>query len=179
MVRQAPVRFGLWLYPRHAVEYHDRAVEHAQATVHFDREVDVSGCVDDIDLIAVPFGRHRGALDRDAALTLLFEVVGGGAGFAVFGVVHLDDLVLFAGVVEDPLGGRRLTRIDVRDDADVAIKLERLLSGHNFALLKVLAKPGRWDGGEPEGLKLRHALKIERGMYMGTSIRIKNFCRHR
>jgi hypothetical protein len=63
----------------------------------------------------------------------------------------------------------------VRDDPDVAIKLERLLSGHNFALLKVLAKPRRWDGEEPEGLKPRRALKIERGMYMGTSIRIKNF----
>ena len=58
LVREAPVRFRLRLDTGHAVEYDDGAVEHAQAAVHFDREVDVSGRVDDVDLIAVPLGRR-------------------------------------------------------------------------------------------------------------------------
>jgi hypothetical protein len=38
--------------------------------------------------------------------------------------VDLAHLVEAPGVEEDPLGGRRLTRIDVRDDPDVAEPLE-------------------------------------------------------
>ena len=79
LVGEAPVRFRLRLHAGHAVEYDHRAVEHAQAAVHLDREVDVSRGVDDVDLVALPLGRDRRALDRDAALALLLEVVGGGA----------------------------------------------------------------------------------------------------
>jgi hypothetical protein len=130
LVREAPVGLGLRLDAGDAVEHDDRAVEHAEAAVHFDREVDVSGGVDQVDLIALPLGRHGSALNRDATLPLLLQVVGGGAGLAVLGVVHLDDLVLLAGVVEHPFGGRGLTGIDVRDDADIAVELERFLSSH-------------------------------------------------
>ena len=134
LVREAPVRLGLRLDAGHAVEHDDRAVEHAQAAVHLDREVDVAGRVDHVDLIALPLGRDGGALDRDAALAFLLEVVGRGAGLAVLGVVHLDDLVLLAGVIEHALGGRGLARVDVGDDADVAVELERLLPGHNLVV---------------------------------------------
>ena len=137
LVREAPVRLGLRLDAGDAIEYDDRAVEHAQAAVHFDREVDVSGRVDDVDLEAFPLGGYRGALNRDAAFTFLLEVVRGRAGFAVLRVVHLDDLVLLAGVIQDALGGRRLARVDVRDDADVAVQLELFLPGHGFALLEI------------------------------------------
>ena len=34
--------------------------------------------------------------------------------------MHLADLVGLSGVEEDPLGGRRLARIDMGGDADVA-----------------------------------------------------------
>ena len=49
LVREAPVGLGLRLDAGHAVEYDDRAVEHAQAAVHLDREVDVSRSVDQVD----------------------------------------------------------------------------------------------------------------------------------
>jgi hypothetical protein len=50
--------------------------------------------VDDVDLVTLPLGRDGGALDRDAALLFLLQVVGGRAGLAVLGVVDVDDLVL-------------------------------------------------------------------------------------
>src|SRR5207249_2490451 len=67
------------------------------------------------------------------------------------------DLVADAGVVEDPLGGRRLPRIDVGHDADVAGAFER---------------DGAWHGCEPAGAEalpavvgeslvgLRHAVGV-------------------
>src|SRR6478735_65964 len=45
-------------------------------------------------------------------------------------VVHLADLVGAAGVVEDALGRRRLARVDVGHDSDVARALERELAWH-------------------------------------------------
>jgi hypothetical protein len=38
--------------------------------------------------------------------------------------MHLADLVALAGVIEDPLGRRRLSGIDVRHDAEVAVVLD-------------------------------------------------------
>ena len=52
-----PHRFRLRLDALHAIKHHDPAVQHAQRALHFGGEVDVSGCVDDVDLIIAPVGR--------------------------------------------------------------------------------------------------------------------------
>jgi len=44
--------------------------------------------------------------------------------------VHLAHFVAFAGVIEDTLGGRRFSGIDVRHDAEIAIILDRVAAGH-------------------------------------------------
>jgi hypothetical protein len=46
--------------------------------------------------------------------------------------VHLADLVGATGVVEDALGRRRLSGVDVRHDPDVAGLLERELAWHGM-----------------------------------------------
>src|SRR3546814_9282048 len=51
----------------------------------------------------------------------------------------LADLVVLAGIEKDALGGRRLTGVDVRHDADVAIFLERMAAGHD--LISVAGAP--------------------------------------
>ena len=145
LVGQAPVGLGLRLDAGDAVEDHNRAVENAQRTVHLDREIDVSGRIDDVDLEALPLGRDRRALDRDAALALLLHVVGRGRALAVLGVVHVDDLVLATGVIEHALRGRRLARVDVGDDSDVAVELELFLPGHGSSLMPEMKMPGRTD----------------------------------
>src|SRR5262249_13718452 len=66
--------------------------------------------------------------DRDAALLLLDHPVHGRSA-----LVHLTDLVRDPRVIEDPLGGRRLTGINVSHDADVARLLQRCLSCHVFS----------------------------------------------
>jgi hypothetical protein len=44
--------------------------------------------------------------------------------------MHLADLVALSGVIEDALGGRGLTGVDMRHDTEVAVVLDGMLAGH-------------------------------------------------
>ena len=121
----APHRFRLRLDPGDRVEHRDRAVEHAQAALDLDREIHVARRVDDVDPVVEPKAGRRGRSDRDAAFLLLLHPVHRRGAF-----VHLADFVGAARIVENPLGGRRFTGIDVRHDADIAIPLERRRACH-------------------------------------------------
>ena len=116
----APDGLGLRLDARDRVEDRDRAVEDAQASLHLDRKVHVPGRIDNVDAKVPPERRRRGRRDRDPALLLLRHPVHDRCA-----LVDLAHLVGAAGVVEDPLGRRRLARVDVGHDPDVADALER------------------------------------------------------
>ncbi len=115
----APDGLGLRLHAGDGVEDGDRAVEDAQRALDLDREVHVPGSIDDVDAMVAPERRGRSRGDRDAALLLLRHPVHRRGA-----LVHLAELVGAAGVVEDPLGRRRLARVDVGHDADVADAVE-------------------------------------------------------
>ena len=115
LVGLTPDGLGLGLDALLAVEDGDGAVEDAERALDLDREVDVAGGVDDVDLVLVPEARDGGGRDRDATLLLLLHPVGGRGA-----VVRLADLVVGSRVEQDALGRRRLAGIDVRHDADVA-----------------------------------------------------------
>ena len=115
LVGLAPDLLGLRLDTLLAVEHGNGTVEHAKAALHLDGEVDVPGGVDQVDLVVFPECRGGSRGDGDAPLLLLLHPVHGGGA-----VVHLTDLVADTGVVEDALGRRGLTGIDVCHDADVA-----------------------------------------------------------
>ena len=120
-IGQAPVGLRLGLHAGHALNDEDGAVQHAQAAVHLDVEVDVARRINDIDPGIMPFARDGGGGDGDPPLALLLHVIGRGVA-----VVHLPDPVGHAGVVQDPLGRGGLARVDMRGDADVANLVERL-----------------------------------------------------
>src|SRR5205807_7078392 len=63
--------------------------------------------------------------DGDAALLLLLHPVHRRGA-----VVHLADLVVYAGVEQDALGGRGLAGVDVRRDADVPVAFDGSLASH-------------------------------------------------
>ena len=107
----------LRLHAAHGAQHQDRAVEHAQGALHLDGEVDVPGRVDEVDRVVAPLhvGGRRG--DGDAALALEVHGVHGGADAVL--ALHLVDGVDLVAIVQDPLGKRRLARIDVGADADV------------------------------------------------------------
>src|SRR5262249_39788480 len=101
------------------VEDDHGAVEDAQGPLHLGREIDVAGRVDEVDRAVAPLERDAGAVDGDAAFLLLGVVVGlGGA------LIDAAEAVLGAGVEEQVLGGGGLARVDVGDDADVAVAVD-------------------------------------------------------
>jgi len=131
LVRLAPHRLGLRLDSADRAEHANGAIEHAKRALHFDREVDVTRRVDDVDAAIAPERRGRSGRDGDAALLLLDHPVHDRSA-----VMHLTDLVRDPRVIEDALGGGRLPGIDVSHDADVASLLQRDLACHDFFLLR-------------------------------------------
>ena len=119
LVGLTPYGLRLGLHAAYGAERGDRTVEHAQRTLHLDREIDVSRGIDQVDLIlvvlVVPEGGRCGRGDGDTALLLLDHPVHGGAT-----LVHLADLVGLTRVEKDSLGRGGLTGIDVRHDTDIA-----------------------------------------------------------
>ena len=67
----APDRLRLGLDAGDAVEDDDGAVEDAEAALDLDREVHVSGRIDDVDAMIVPGARRGRGGDGDAPLLLL------------------------------------------------------------------------------------------------------------
>ena len=121
----APDGLGLGLDTGDRVEHGDRAVQHAQAAFDLDREIDVSGRVDDVDAVIVPEAGGRGRGDRDPALLLLGHPVHRRGAF-----VNLAHFIGAPSVIEDALGRGRLAGIDMRHDADVSVPLEGCCARH-------------------------------------------------
>ncbi len=122
------------------VEHEDRAVEDAEGAFDLDREVDVPGGVDDVDVVrrelllrAAPHAVRRRRLDRDPLFPLEIHRVHFRAD-AVF-AAHFVDLVDPPRVKEDALGQGRFARVDVRRDADVANAFEGDACGHGSFFL--------------------------------------------
>ena len=139
LVGLTPDLLGLWFDTFLTVEHRHGAVEHTQAALHLDGEVDVARGVDDVDLVVVPEAGGRRGRDGDAALLLLLHPVHRGRA-----VVNLTDLVAHTGVVEDPLGRRGLAGVDVRHDADVADLVEvgqHILCHRSLPLLVAVVSP--------------------------------------
>src|SRR5262249_45148428 len=132
LVGLAPDGLGLRLHAADSAQHEHGAVEHAQATLDFDREVYVSRRVDDVEAVlrerqihALPETRGRRGRDRDAALLLLLHPVHRRGA-----LVHLANLVIDAGVVKDALRGRGLAGIDVSHDAEVPVAFDWRVAGH-------------------------------------------------
>ena len=119
LVGLPPDRLGLRLNAGDRVENGDGAVEYAETPLDLDGKVHVPGRIDNVDAVVAPERRRGSRRDRDAALLLLRHPVHRRGA-----LVHLAHLVGATGVVEDPLGRRRLARVDVGHDPDVADALE-------------------------------------------------------
>ena len=129
LVGLPPHRFRLRLNATNGTEYGDSAIQHAQRALDFSGEIDVTRRIDDVDAMVVPEAGRRGGSDRDAAFLFLFHPVHRCGAF-----MHLTDLVVDAGVVQDPLRRGGLAGIDVRHDADVSCFFECSGTRHKFLI---------------------------------------------
>jgi len=107
----------LRLHAGNCVEHRYRAIQHAQAALHFSREIHVAGRIDNVDLDVAPFAGGGSRRNRNAALLLLLHPIHGGSA--------LMDFAQFMGtprVIKDALGRGGLTGIDMCGDADILIR---------------------------------------------------------
>ena len=137
------------LHAADGAEHQHRAVQHAQAALDFDGEIDVAGRVDQVDRGVAPFDLRGGAGDGDAALLLQVHVVHGGAAAAAMHLLHAVDA---AGIEQDPLAERGLARVDVGRNADVS----QFCQIHNPSLTQ--GTRGRDQGAEWLTTSLRSVL---------------------
>ncbi len=126
LVGLTPDGLGLRLHAADSAQHEHRAVEHAQRTLDFDREVDVPWRIDDVEAVlrerqihALPETRGRGGRDRDPALLFLLHPVHRRST-----LVHFANLVIDSGVEKDAFRGRSLPCIDVSHDAEVTIAVD-------------------------------------------------------
>src|SRR5882757_10337688 len=99
LVSLAPNGFGLAFDTHLAVKDNDSTVQHTQRAFYFDGKVNVSGRVNDVDLLALPVTGNGSRYNGNTALTLLRHPVGCGFAF-----VHSTNLVLKPGAVQNTLG---------------------------------------------------------------------------
>src|SRR6185503_4560204 len=128
--------FRLRLDAADRAKHGDGAVEDAQRAFDLDGEIDVTGGVDDVDPVLAPEAGGSGGGDGDTSLLFLDHPIHRRGA-----VMHLADLIIDPGVIEDPLGRRRLTGINVGHDADITSLLERHFSSHDYLTTAAPAKP--------------------------------------
>ena len=63
----------------HPAQNQNGPVQNPQRTFNFNRKINVTGCIDDVDFFVIPIHRCRGRSDRDALLLLQFHVIHGGS----------------------------------------------------------------------------------------------------
>ena len=128
-----PDRLRLRLNTAAGGQHGDRAIQHAQRALYLDRKVNVTRRINDIDAMVFPVAGRRRRRNRNAAFLFLNHPVHGGSA-----LMNLADLVRYARVEENALGGRRLAGIDVRHDADIPRFFKGIFSCHCFLSLLTL-----------------------------------------
>ena len=132
-----PDGFGLRLNTGDTAENNDATIQHAEGPLDFSSEVNVSRRIDDVDAVLLsreklghpgllmlpPLSGDGGGGNRDSTLALLLHPVGRRAT-----IVDFADFVNHPCIEQDPLGERRLARVNVRGDPDISGALEHVLA---------------------------------------------------
>ncbi len=144
--REIDVRERLRLDALGGVDDEDRALAGREAPRHLVVEVDVAGRVDEVELVDLPVRSgevqaDRLRLDRDPALALDVHLVEELRAHLALGER--------TGDLEDAVGERGFSVIDVRDDREIA---DRALRGHGGVVYLSLELRG--DCGETGGVEV-------------------------
>jgi len=108
-----PDRLRLGLYPPHCVKKGHCAIQHPQASLHFDGEIHMAGGIDQVNLIPLPW----------SVVTAEVMVMPRSCSWCIQSMTASPSWtspILWdrPEVVEDPLGNRGLAGVDVRHDPD-------------------------------------------------------------
>ena len=143
----------LTLHATHRTQNQDRPVEYSQAAFNFNREVHVSRCVDQIDmvrfgnvladLLGAPLDACRGAGNCNSAFLFEFHIV---HGSPVTATLHFFHFMNSARVKQDAFAQSRFAGVDVSTDANVA----------NFCKIHISPKKPNPRTNEPPQVRAKH-----------------------
>jgi hypothetical protein len=105
----------LGFYSANGAEYGNHAIDHAQGALYLNGEVDVTGCVNQVDLVTLPGTGNGRRCDGDPALLFLFHEVHGGLS-----VVDFTHFAVCSGKKKDSFGNRGFTGIDMGSNPDIS-----------------------------------------------------------
>ena len=121
---------GLRFYSLCRIHHQQRALARSEAARNFIREIDMPGCIEQVQSIRFAalgrvVHRHRMRFDRNPALP--FQI------HRIKELILLFSLLDRAGALKQPVRQGRFAVIDMRDDAEVARELNR----HESATMRV------------------------------------------
>ena len=114
MIRLPPDFLGLRLHSGDAAEDHDRAIQHAQRTLHLDRKIHVAGRVNQVNRSIFPLAGRDGGRDSNAALLLLWHPI-----HRRRAIVHFADFMRHARIIEQAFGDGGFPSVNMRDNPDI------------------------------------------------------------
>ncbi len=122
----------LALHAPNATQDQDSAIEHAQAALDFDSEVDVARRIDDLQNMIGPIDAGDRRLNRDA--TFLFDRITIHGRADTVATAHFMNLMNTSTIKQNPLSQRGLTRVNVSRDTDVSksFKASHRMSSFNI-----------------------------------------------
>ena len=109
------------------VEYDDNTIDDTEGALHFNREINVTGSVNEIDLVIVPPKRNSGCSDGNTTFHFFRHEIRSCVSF-----IDFSDTALHARVEEEAFGRRCLSGINVCDDSKVSSVADFLLFSETF-----------------------------------------------
>jgi len=91
--------------------------------------------VDQVELITLPFCRYGCRNDRDTTLAFLDHPVGHGCP-----LIHRTDAMSLARIEHDTLGCRCFPGVNVGNNSNISVLLERILTSHSLNYLYYSSK---------------------------------------
>jgi hypothetical protein len=117
-----PYGFALRFHAAHCAKYHHNTVQHPEGPFHFQGKINVSRCIDNIDLVVFPgSGNGRGG-NGNAPFLFLFHKI-----HYSLPVMDFSHFMGNAGKEENTFRGGGFTRIDMGHDSHVSNLLYRRL----------------------------------------------------
>jgi hypothetical protein len=118
-VRLPPDGLALRFNTLYRIKDHHPAIQHAQRALNLGGEVDMTGGIDDVDLVILPVCGHRGRHDRDPPLAFLHHPIRDRGA-----VINITQAICSPGVKQDPLSRRRFARVNMRNNANIAATIQ-------------------------------------------------------
>ncbi len=92
-VSLSPDGFALRFHTLNGVKNNNTAIQYSERALHFGGEIDMSRCINDIDLITLPLRGYGCRDDGNTTFPFLFHPVGHSST-----VIHRSDTISFTGI---------------------------------------------------------------------------------